>query len=138
MMGVTHNVPVAITQNDKIAVSDGQFRYSDTDPYVVAFEIQQPGYPKSDTVTWMVGRDLLAAGVCSKTPVGEGDMRVWRCDEGRGMHFELRSPQGRATLHVAADLVDSFLCQSYSIVAEGNETHYMDMDALVGRLLEGA
>ena len=129
-------VPVAVgTPLEQIAVTNGVLHYSDDDPYVVAFEITQPG-TKDEFVTWHIGRDLLAAGYCSYgKPVGEGDMRIWRCDNGNGLHFEMRSPYGTATLHVAPYLVEEFLSESYSLVAEGKES--VDVDAWIGRILEG-
>lgn len=134
MMGYTARVPVAIGMAGD--VSTGQLRYVDTDPYVVTFEIQQPN--SRDTVTWTLSRDMLAAGYCSQTPIGEGDVKIWRCDDGNGLHFELANQHGSAFLHVSPRMVEEFLCETYSIVAEGNESHYVDIDGICRQLLEGA
>lgn len=134
MIGCRARVPVAIGMAGD--VSSGLLSYRDIDPYVVTFEIRQPD--SYDTVTWILSRDMLAEGTCSRKPVGEGDIRVWKCHDGSGVHFELSSPQGSAVLHVASSMVDDFLCETFSIVAEGNESHYVDMDGICRQLLEGA
>jgi hypothetical protein len=136
--GVAQRVPVAVTgASGGFAVTEGWLTYRDNDPYVVTFEIGQP-YTEDETVTWTMGRELLAAGACSSKPVGQGELQIWRCDEGRGLHFELNSPDGTATLHVSLGQIDVFLCESYNIVAEGDESLHMNIDDVIGRILEGA
>jgi Streptomyces sporulation and cell division protein, SsgA len=83
----------------------GLLRWTSTDPHTVAL-VFRPGTPAE--VTWLVGRDLLAAGV--RGPAGLGDVSVLP-DLRSGTHRELvlSSPQGRRGFRFPVAPVVAFL-----------------------------
>lgn len=53
------------------------FGWDEHDPAVVAVTIDQSkDLPDCAPLTWLIGRDLMAAGVTAARPIGDGDVRV--------------------------------------------------------------
>jgi hypothetical protein len=100
--------------------------YDTDDPYAVAL------YLEKRRVEWVVGRELLSAGLeAVDATVGEGDVRIRRVatlverdgvpavlDEVR---LDLSSPNGEACVWVAAADLTVFLQETYVAVPEGGE-----------------
>jgi Streptomyces sporulation and cell division protein, SsgA len=121
--------------------------YSSADPYAVrmAFDI---GTDKP--VEWILGRDLLAAGLHGSE--GLGDVRAWpsaaSCDPdvvaiggGTGsaiLNIAMSSPYGQAQFEVSAKAIEDFLQRTYQLVAIGQESPYLDFDAELTDLLSQA
>ena len=121
--------------------------YRSADPYAVrmAFDI---GTDKP--VEWILGRDLLAAGLHASE--GLGDVRVWpsaaSCDPdvvaiggGTGsaiLNIAMSSPYGQAQFEVSAKAIEDFLQRTYQLVAIGQESAYLDFDAELTELLSQA
>jgi Streptomyces sporulation and cell division protein, SsgA len=106
-----------------------------------------------EPVEWIFARDLLAAGI--KSPQGEGDVKVWpsaqSCAEDEDLdvigttdadyailNIELSSPFGEAHFEAPAQAMSAFLRRTYSIVAAGQETNYIDIEAELNDLLRRA
>jgi len=109
--------------------------YSRTDPFAVSVRM---GVEGSDRVEWVVARDLLATGL--RVPAGEGDVGVWPSRSGGTdvVCLALSSPDGQALLYGPHEAVALFLARTYAAVPPGHEAAYLDLDALVDRLLDRA
>jgi hypothetical protein len=106
-------------------------RYSSSDPYAVRAVFSGDGVE----VEWVFARDLLRTGLAS--PVGDGDVHVWPSwGTGRELlMISLTSPDGQAVLEATADDVRSFLDRTAAVVADGDESSHLDLDAALTRLL---
>lgn len=106
------------------------FRYGADDPLAVRLEL----HVSADApVTWVVGRDVLSAGV--KGLSGDGDFKAWPSRARSAtplLYLRLERPQGRATF--AADLseVHRWLEHTYELVPAGAENALLDWDTLTG------
>jgi hypothetical protein len=96
---------------DRIPVR-GLLRWTSTDPHTVAMVFR----PGAGTVTWFVGRDLLAAGVHG--PAGLGDVSILP-DLHSSTHRELvlSSPSGRRGFRFPVAALVTFLERTHE--AEG-------------------
>lgn len=111
---------------------DTFFGYRASDPYAVSMTF----LTAAGDLTWTFGRDLLLRGVT--LPTGDGDVHV--CPslgmDGRAVVLiELNSPDGHLILQARTQDVTDFLARSVAVVAEGEESAHLDVDALVERLL---
>lgn len=113
---------------------NANLRYLRDDPFAVrlAFpaEISLEG---GDGVEWIFARELLDDGLYG--PAGDGDIHLWPCGPSR-MMIEFESPHGVAMVEFAAGDVRRFLEWSYRVVAAGDESRYLDLDADLAALLD--
>jgi len=107
-----------------------EMSYTVRDPYAVGLR-----FHSNRVVEWFVARELLAAGLTG--PAGDGDVHV-RPVPGRAERvlMELRTPDACARLSGCATTLGDFLHQSFLLVAAGSEPRWLDLDALVARLLD--
>ena len=128
--------------------------YSGRDPYAVrmAFHVGT-----DEPVEWIFARELLAAGIEARE--GEGDVQVWpsaqSCaetdgldvigsadtagnEQGAVLNIELSSPFGQAHFEAPAQAMSDFLHRTYQIVAAGQESDYIDIEAELNDLLRQA
>jgi|SRR4051794_37475297 hypothetical protein len=112
---------------------DCTFTYSVDDPFAVRLNLLVSG---ETGVSWVVGRDLMAAGV--KQLSGEGDFKVW---PSRGPHdrpllyLRLERPQARATFAADLTVVSRWLADTYALVPSGSEGTFLDWAAFADSLL---
>jgi hypothetical protein len=106
--------------------------YSAEDPYAIrmAFHVGT-----DEPVEWIFARDLLAVGL--EGPAGEGDVQVWPGDEqGRELlNIALSSPFGEAHFEAPRSSLAAFLSRTYEVIAPGDETDHIDVDAELDELL---
>ena len=111
--------------------------YDSADPFAVriAFgEVGSPGHAEDDGVTWLVGRDLLRAGL--DRPAGDGDVRVWPASATADVLFlHLRAPSGEALFEVSRATLAAFLQATEALVPAGSETAAFDLDDELATLL---
>jgi Streptomyces sporulation and cell division protein, SsgA len=112
--------------------------YDACDPYAVAagFCVQGSALSGEAAVRWVFARSLLATGVYE--PVGEGDVRIWPCLNTGGEAvtvIELLSPEGAALLQGRSDEVSAFLRETETLVPQGAEAAYLDVDDTITKLL---
>ena len=116
--------------------------YSCHDPYAVkmAFHVGT-----DEPVEWVLARDLLAAALHSRE--GIGDVQAWpsvaSAEWGAGagpkiMNISMTSPSGHAQFEASAAAIESFLVRTYQLVADGQESAYLDFDAELAELLSQA
>lgn len=105
--------------------------YSADDPYAVrmAFHVGT-----DEPVEWIFARDLLAAGL--EGPAGEGDVQVWPGDD-HGLsvlNLALSSPFGQAHFEAPLATTAGFLNRTFGVVAPGQESGMIDVDAELDEL----
>ena len=108
------------------------FHYDAADPFAVTLTF----YTDGPEVTWSFARDLLVEGLTQ--PSGAGDVHVWPSEAANGRALtviELQSPGGQALLQAPAAAIAAFVDASLEIVASGEESSQLDLDALVDELL---
>ncbi|MEW2544508.1 SsgA family sporulation/cell division regulator [Streptomyces sp. NPDC047002] len=109
--------------------------YDRTDPFTVRMVFPPLATLEGTEVVWEFSRELLASGLSA--PAGEGDVRVRPFGYGRTV-VEFHAPEGTAMVHLrSADLV-RFLDRSRSVVPEGREHLYLDLDSALAELLRDA
>src|SRR5690606_20149188 len=97
--------PVAGAAAGEVIPVRGLLRWISTDPHTVGL-VFRPGTPAA--ITWLIGRDLLAAGVAG--PAGLGDVSILP-DLRSGAHRELvlSSPSGRRGFRFPVTALVAFL-----------------------------
>jgi hypothetical protein len=114
----------------------GTLHYSRQDPYAVRIAFHAG---LEDPVEWVFARDLLSRGIQGRQ--GIGDVQVWPSprpaggDPGSVLIIELTSPYGKARVETPARDVTDFLRRAYRIVADGEESSHLDLDAELNDLL---
>jgi hypothetical protein len=106
--------------------------YSVGDPYAIrmAFHVGT-----DDPVEWIFSRDLLSAGLGG--PTGEGDVQVWP-GEIHGiavLNLALSSPFGQAHFEAPMISIADFLNRTYSLIAAGRESDFINIDGELDELL---
>lgn len=102
------------------------------DPYAVTLTF----HAASGDVVWMMARVVLLQGLTS--PAGEGDIQVYPSidDEGRAVTVvDLCSPNGRLVGYMSTRDLQDFVAGTIDLVPVGEESAYIDMDALAEALL---
>ena len=85
-------------------------------------------------VEWLIARDLVVESL--RTPAGHGDVRM-SPQHVQGydiVEIEIRSTDGRAVLEVDRDLLAEFVDASVALVAIGDESAHMDLDAEISKI----
>lgn len=127
-------------QQDMFTVLHGQpapvvtrWIYSASDPFAVILAVRT----RHDRwVEWLLARDLLVGSLTG--PAGCGDVRLSpQVVQGHEIiEVEIRSTDGRAVLEVDRDLVQQFVESSLDIVALGDESEWMDLDAEIEKITQ--
>jgi hypothetical protein len=116
--------------------------YSCNDPYAVkiAFHVGT-----DEPVEWALSRDLLAGALHSRE--GIGDVQAWPSaapaegEAGLGpkiLNISMTSPFGHAQFEASAAAIEAFLTRTYQLVADGQESACLDLDAELAELLSQA
>jgi hypothetical protein len=127
-----------LVQQDMFTVLHGQpapvvtrWSYSAYDPFAVSVAVRA----RHDRwVEWLVGRELVVAGL--DAPAGEGDVRM-RPLSVQGydiVEIEISSNDGRAVLEVDRALLRTFVASTLEVVALGAEADRMDLDSEIARI----
>ncbi len=127
-----------LVQQDMFTVLHGQpapvvtrWSYSAYDPFAVSLAVRT----RHDRwVEWLVGRELVVAGL--DAPAGEGDVRM-RPLSVQGydiVEIEISSHDGRAVLEVDRELLRTFVASTLEVVALGAEADRMDLDGEIARI----
>ncbi|ANZ41421.1 hypothetical protein BBK82_41150 [Lentzea guizhouensis] len=122
----TATVVQFIRPDGSIEPMDVDLHYRTDDPHAVTLRFHTRGQES----TWLVGRELLAAGLLA--PAGVGDVRLRR-EEGDVLVLELFTEDSHAVFHLSADELDRFLNSTYQVVPAGREV--VDFDLLLKDLL---
>jgi hypothetical protein len=120
-----------LVEDTRVSRVDADLRYQQDDPYAVTFVFRTT--PDS-SITWSFARDLLAEGLDYQ--VGEGDVRIGPATFPTGnTSIKLGSPEGRVELSIATATLAEFLSATYRLVAPGQESGLLGVDAGLAQLL---
>lgn len=137
-LSITHPLTLElIDASGATTAVSAELTYDVMDPYAVSaqFCVQQDARAE-DSVCWVFARTLLAVGMYE--PVGDGDVHIWPCLNARGEAvtvIELSSPDGEALMQALSSEVCGFLRETESLVANGAEATYLDLDETITKLL---
>lgn len=108
-----------------------RWTYSASDPWAVTLAVRTR---QDRWVEWLVGRDLVRAGV--DADAGEGDIRFSpQVVQGYDIvEIEICSGDGRAVLEVDRDLLRHFVDSTVELVEPGTESDLVDLDAELARI----
>jgi Streptomyces sporulation and cell division protein, SsgA len=102
------------------------FSYDARDPFAVRIEFGGAGSGTEDGVTWLIGRELLRAGL--DQPTGDGDVRVGPGAGTDVVFLCLRAPSGEALMELSRAALAVFLACTESLVPFGAEEAAIDLD----------
>jgi Streptomyces sporulation and cell division protein, SsgA len=128
-----------VTQ-DMFAVLRGQetplltrWTYRSDDPFAVMLSISRPS---GRWIEWLMSRELLVAGLAA--PAGIGDVRLTPFEDEEFDVLEVRigDDEGFAALEFDRDLVERFANATYEIVAAGDESAMIDVEAEIEKLTD--
>ncbi|MBM7804713.1 hypothetical protein JOD57_000550 [Geodermatophilus bullaregiensis] len=109
-------------------------RYAVDDPFAVRIGFGDADDAADDGITWLLGRELLAAGL--ERPAGDGDVRLWPGRaSGDVLYLHLRAPSGEALFELSRATVAAFLQRTETLVPTGQETAALDVDEELAALL---
>ena len=108
-----------------------RWTYDPADPFAVTLGVRTRG---DRFVEWLISRDLVVEAL--RTPTGFGDVRM-SPQHVQGydiVEIEIRSTDGRAVLEVDRDLLAEFIDAAIALVAIGDESAHMDLDAEISKI----
>lgn len=128
---VTYPLAVTFVAADGPVEGEAELEYDVGDPYAVTLRFLTGG-----TTIWVIGRDLLAQGLCE--PVGEGDVLVSPSLDSAGCSvvvLVLRSASGQAVVQFPTRDVLWFLARTIRAVWPGSESSHVSTEALIAAVL---
>lgn len=107
-------------------------RYDSRDPFAVRIDFPAPATLENSDITWVFGRELLAAGVSAPTGVGDVRVRPYGYDR---TALEFHAPEGVAVVHLRTGELRRFLRRAQGAVPWGREHLYLHLDHGLAELL---
>jgi hypothetical protein len=108
-----------------------RWSYSAADPFAVVLAVRT----RHDRwVEWLVARDLVIDSLEGAAGLGDIRMSPQTVQGYDIVEIEIRSTDGRAVLEVDRELLRGFVESSFEIVAFGDESEHMDIDAEMARI----
>ena len=111
------------------------FSYDARDPYAVPSRLAPRVSAARTPVTWLIGRELLRAGL--DQPTGDGDVRVGPAAGSDVLFLHLRTPSGEALMELSRTALAAFMRGTESLVPFGAEGAAIDLDEELAVLLSG-
>jgi hypothetical protein len=110
------------------------FSYDARDPYAVRITFGSPAVDFEDAVTWLIGRELLRAGLDQLT--GDGDVRVGPTAASSEVLFlHLCTPSGEALMELSRTALAAFIRGTETLVPFGAEWAAIDLDGVLAVIL---
>lgn len=109
------------------------FSYDRRDPFAVSIRFSGAGCSTEDQITWLVGRDLLRAGL--DWPTGDGDVRVGPTATSDVLFLHLRTPEAETLMEFSRPALATFVAASERLVPFGSEETLIDFDVELSVLL---
>ena len=110
--------------------------YHPSDPFAVRIAFgEEDGQDDADEgIAWLLGRELLHAGLAH--PTGDGDVRIWPAHTASDVLFlHLRAPSGEALFELSRATVAAFLRHTEVLVPPGSEAALLQLDEELDTLL---
>jgi len=111
------------------------FSYDARDPYAVAITFSSVRVGGNDPVRWLIGRELLRAGL--DQPTGDGDVRVGPAAKSDVLFLHLRTDAGEALMELSRTVLAAFVKGTESLVPFGAEGAAIDLDEELAVILSG-
>jgi len=108
-----------------------RWTYDSADPFAVTLAVRTRG---NRFVEWLIARDLVAASLRAQAGCGDVRMSPQHVQGYDIVEIEIRSTDGRAVLEVDRDLLAEFIDASVALVAMGDESAHMDLDAEISKI----
>jgi hypothetical protein len=108
-----------------------RWTYDSADPFAVTLAVRTRG---NRFVEWLIARDLVAASLRAQAGCGDVRMSPQHVQGYDIVEIEIRSTDGRAVLEVDRDLLGEFIDASVALVAVGDESAHMDLDAEISKI----
>jgi hypothetical protein len=128
---------VALRSDEGSIVSvPSELGYDSANPYALTVSFHLDHGP---VVVWTFARDLLSGGLTE--PTGDGDVHVWPCLDNEGLAVlcvELCTPHGDALVELRTTDAVRFVDASHALVAPGEESPHVDVEAMVEAILAAA
>ena len=103
------------------------FSYDARDPYAVRITFGSPHADFEDAVTWLMGRELLRAGLDQLS--GDGDVQVGpTAPRSEVLFLHLRTPSDEAHLELSRTALAAFIRGTETVVPFGAEGTAIDLD----------
>jgi hypothetical protein len=109
------------------------FSYDARDPFAVWITFGDTESGTADRVTWLVGRELLQAGL--DRPAGDGDVRVGPTAATDVLFLHLRAPGGEALMELSRAALATFVAATEILVPFGSELTVVHFDDELAVLL---
>lgn len=113
-----------------------ELSFDAADPYTVRVAFTGA----HSTSTWLIGRELIAAGILADgtAPAGTGDVRIWRDEDPMYLLVSLSGVEGDALLAGPAEPFERFLAATVALVPFGAESPRManEISRLIVSLLD--
>jgi Streptomyces sporulation and cell division protein, SsgA len=110
--------------------------YDARDPYAVRITFDSQRVGGEDAITWLIGRELLRAGL--DEPTGDGDVRVGpTAARSEVLFLHLRAPSGEALMELSRPALAAFVRGTETVVPFGAEGAAIDLDEELAVLLSG-
>lgn len=109
--------------------------FEQSDPFAVTLTF----HAASGDVVWMMARHVLLQGLTS--PAGDGDIRVFPSideDASAVTVLDFSSPNGHLVGQVPTRELQEFVAETIAVVPVGDESMFLDIDALAEALLNSA
>jgi len=109
------------------------FSYDARDPFAVSITFGYTGPDTEERITWLVGRDLMRAGL--DRPAGDGDVRLRPTAATGVLLLHLRAPTGEALMELSRTALATFVAGTETLVPFGTEEMVIDFDHELSVLL---
>jgi Streptomyces sporulation and cell division protein, SsgA len=131
--GCSFPLTLRLTKPHSQADVSALFSYDRRDPFAVWITFSVAGSGTEDRITWLVGRDLLRAGL--DWPTGDGDIRVGPTSATDVLFLRLRAPTGEALMELSRAALATFVAATEMLVPFGSEETAIDFDNELSVLL---
>jgi hypothetical protein len=131
--GCSFPLTLRLTKPRSQADVSALFSYDRRDPFAVWITFSVAGSGTEDRITWLVGRDLLRAGL--DWPTGDGDIRVGPTSATDVLFLHLRAPAGEALMELSRAALVTFVAATEMLVPFGSEETAIDFDDELSVLL---
>ncbi|MBO0850946.1 MAG: SsgA family sporulation/cell division regulator [Pseudonocardia sp.] len=127
-------------RQDMFAVLHGQetplltrWQYRADDPFAVMLSISRPN---GRWIDWLMSRELLVAGLAGQAGIGDVRLATFEDDEFDVLEVRIGDDEGFAALEFDRELLERFVDATYEIVAEGEESTMIDVEAEIEKLTD--
>jgi hypothetical protein len=90
--------------------------------------------PSGRWIDWLMSRDLLVEGLTREVGLGDVRLTPFTDEEFDIVEVRIGDDEGFASLEFDRDLIERFVRSSFEIVAEGEESTVIDVEAEIEKI----